>query len=251
MELFKRAQEDKDKQPDLQEAWKKWDSESTEENFQRLMQAAEPKIQSAVTTFAGRKTDPVIDLKAKGLASKAFESYDPEKAKLSTHLYQQLQPLKRTVHQRANYLRVSPRAWWDLQNLEKIEKEYKDEAGEPPSTQELADRTGLSNKRIAWLRKFRKGGIPAGLLEKQDPEALSKMRAESNEEERMDKWTRAVYQTLDPRDQKIFEMRTGAFGREQLPNKEIARRLGISASAVSQRANHIADKLERGSRNAG
>lgn len=249
MELFKRA---KDKEgPDLQEAWKKWNEGNSEQGYRKLMQAAEPTIQSAVTTFAGKKDDPVINLQAKNLAHKAFQSYDPEKAKLSTHLYQQLQPLKRTVHERANYLNVSPRAWWDLQNVEKVEEEYEDETGEPPSTQELAERTGLSNRRIEWLRQFRKGGIPAGLLEKQDPEALSKMRAEAGEENKMDTWTRAVYQTLDPRDQKIFEMRTGAFGREQLPNKEIAKRLGISASAVTQRANKIAEKIERSSNNAG
>ena len=51
-----------------------------------------------------------------------------------------------------------------------------------------------------------------------------------------------VYASSGPIEQKIIEWSSGLHGKQRLSNNEIARRLGISPAAVSQRRNKI-DRL--------
>lgn len=228
---------------ELKTAWEEWNKNHDEQSRKKLFDKAEPIISQAVNTFAGGKDDPVVDLKSRELAQKAFETYDPTKAKLKTHLFRQMQPLTRTVHNRANQLQIPQQAWWDLKNMEEAQKELKYDLGHDPTAQQLADSTGLSERRVGMLRELSGEGVPESVLREKDPEAI--LGLEKRDETKDDQWTtKAVYHSLSPTDQKIMEYRTGLFGSEQIPNKEIAQRLGISSSAVSQRASKIASMVE-------
>jgi DNA-directed RNA polymerase specialized sigma subunit len=55
-----------------------------------------------------------------------------------------------------------------------------------------------------------------------------------------------VYHELTPTDRKIFEWRTGYNGVKKLQAQQIAKKLGVSAGAVSQRTSKIADRLAQG-----
>lgn len=230
----------------LQQAWKNWQKNPSDAQKSHLLKKAQPRIEKAILSYAGQKglSDPVIRLKAETLATKAFQKYDPEKAKLSTYLHTQLQPLRRTVHERAQDLSIPPTVWADLQNMKKGQQEFLDDEGKDPSTSELADRTGLSMRRIETLRKFSDAGIPEGALRKHNPQIVQSFTGKNGENVGL--WARAVYDSLGPEDQKIFEWRTGSFGKNKISNKQIARKLGISAAAVSQRAKKIAEMIERG-----
>lgn len=228
------------KSEDLDQIWHQWNEQGDDESWERLMEEAQPVVEQAKNTYAGGKDDPVIELKKRELTHKAIKSYDPEQASLKTHLFQQLKPLNRVLHHRANALKIPQRAWWDLKNMREQEQEYRQEHGYTPTAQELADITGLSMKRIGSLRQFSHEPLADSMLKKEDPEAMQ--GAQDLEEE--DNWPgRAVYYGLSPTEQKIMEWRTGIFGAEQLPNKEIAQKLGVSEAAVSQRSKKIADQL--------
>jgi hypothetical protein len=54
----------------------------------------------------------------------------------------------------------------------------------------------------------------------------------------------AVYMSLDPRDKFIFDARTGGHGQKVLSVTDVARRLGVSPAAISQRANSIAEMVK-------
>lgn len=228
----------------LEDAWKKWKEKPEDEGLTDLLLEAKPVISSAIQNYAGKR-DPVIELEAQRLSAEAFDSYDPKRgASLKTYLYSQLAPLKRITHERAQTVRIPPQAFWDMQNLERAESELKEKTGREPSARHLADATGLSLKRVSSLRSLRGAGIPETALTEGDPEAMLKqVTVDSND--RSTWWSEAVYHGLGERDQKIFDYRTGAHGTERLPNKDIAKKLGISAAAVSQRASKIADQLKQ------
>lgn len=231
----------KDDRDELRKTWEQWHEQPSDKNMTRLLQSAEPVISSALNTFAGGREDPVYMLEAQRRAARAFRTYDPNRgAQLNTHLFNQLKPITRTVHKRAQPLKIPKMAWADLQNLNQTEEEMREDLGRDPSTIELADSSGLSQKRITYLRKFRGSGLPAGLLREQDPDQLMTL----GEEEPRSWWFEAVYHGLDHRDQKIVDWRLGAHGEPKLSTKEIAHRLGISAPAVSQRVNKVIEQLE-------
>lgn len=227
----------------VDEIWEKWNrNPKSDKHRKRLFEVTEPIVSKAINTYAGGKEDPVISFKARELAYKAFKNYDPEKGKLPTHLYNQLQPLRRVVHERANPLKIPQKAWWDLQNLKRTQGELTEDIGHEPTVQQLADGSGLPPKRIKYLREFGKGPITESAITSGDPGRQGGLR--QREEVQDEDWpAKAVYNTLNSTDQKIMEYRTGIYGSEQKPNKEIAKELGISAPAVSQRSNKIAEKL--------
>ncbi len=228
------------KAKELDQQWKRWHESEDDEAWDALMEMVEPVVSQARNTYAGGKEDPVIDLKSQELTRRALSTYDPEKGSLKTHLFQQLKPLNQVLHHRANALQIPQRAWWDMQNMQSEREAYREDHGRDPTAQELADRTGLSLRRISSLRQFSREPVPDSALKKEDPDAM--LGAHDPGEE--NRWPgKAVYYSLGPTDQKIMEWRTGIFGSEQLPNKEIAKQLGVSAAAVSQRSAKIAEQL--------
>lgn len=227
----------------LETRWETWKQRPTEESLSGLLEVAEPVLQAGYRSFAGGSGDPVLELEAKRLAVKAFTQYQPHKgANLQTYLLQQLQPLTRARHQRAQELYVPKMVWADMQNLKAAEEQLRDHLGREPSTGEIADETGLSIKRLTYLRKFRDAGIPESVLREKVPADF----LGSTEIEETPFWVAAVYHELGPVDQLIFDYRTGAHGQPKLSNEEIAKKLNISDSAVSQRAARMSDRLRAG-----
>ena len=52
-----------------------------------------------------------------------------------------------------------------------------------------------------------------------------------------------VYESLSKRDKVIYDLKTGKHGKAQIPNKEIAKRLGVTPALISQRSGQIAQQI--------
>jgi DNA-directed RNA polymerase specialized sigma subunit len=126
------------------------------------------------------------------------------------------------------------------QQLAGVKAGLESELGREPTIDELADRTGISPARIEKINKYRNVQSESSMLtekgdtlfeRKKDPHKI---------------WAEYVYHDLDPVDKKIYEWSTGYGGNETYKKGEIARRLNMSAPAVSQRINKIIAKLEEG-----
>jgi DNA-directed RNA polymerase specialized sigma subunit len=61
-----------------------------------------------------------------------------------------------------------------------------------------------------------------------------------------DLWIDAVYGELDGRDRKIMDWTLGWHGQPKLTKTEMAKRLGMSVSAITQRAMRIANRVDEG-----
>jgi DNA-directed RNA polymerase specialized sigma subunit len=131
----------------------------------------------------------------------------------------------------------------DKKHLDESENELRYRLGRDPSDMELADYTGLSLKRIGHVRQAKPvaatsqieaasedASMPASTIPGVDPMAGA--------------WDNFVYHDLDPTDQAIFDMTMGRHGRQKQTTTEVARRLGITPGAVSQRAARIQQKLD-------
>lgn len=228
---------------ELEDTYKQWNQNPNNENLEQLFEATKPVLESAMTSYAGTTDDPVIRLEAYNLARKAFDNYDVEKgAKLKTYLMHRLKGLTRTLHNRAQELKIPQQSWFDIQNLNSAEEEFFDQRGREPSVGELADITGMSLKRIEYLKRFKTSAVPESVLRESNIEDY----IEPGEEQPPDPWAEMVYYSLGGTDQLIFDYRLGAHGQPQLSTKEIAKKLGISAPAISQRVNKIVTLLKRG-----
>lgn len=226
----------------LDDAYSFWNKNQVPQNLNRLLTAAKPVLKQAITSFA--RGDQTYMGRARKLAIGAFKTFDPKRgAKLRTHLMIQLQPLQRSYTKRTSVLSVPERVQLDRYRLDQAEQALRAELGREASDSEIADHTGLAMKRIAHVRSFARGTLSEGQLTTPD----SGLRLPSASQVTPDDvWAEYVHHDLGPVDQKIMEWKLGIYGKKQRSTNEIARRLGITPSAVSQRAARIAAKLEQG-----
>ncbi len=223
----------------LTEEFDAWKRNPTPEGSAGLLRTANPILDRAVTTYAGR-SNPILKARAKSLALKAFRSFDPKRgAKLRTHLMVQLQPLRRSALQTGRVIQEPERIIYARRTLEDAKSTFMDAHAREPSDEELADVTGLSARRIRVVRAASRPTVATGQLG-----AEYEVPAEAPSAE--DTWLEYVYHELDPRDRQILDWRLGRHGRDRLANREIARRLKISPAAVSQRMARIAARLQEG-----
>ncbi len=223
---------------DLNDAFDVWKKDSSTPNMTSLLGAANPVLDKAVTSYAGR-TSPVLKSRAKVLALKAFRSFDPKRgAKLRTHLMIQLQPLRREAVRSGQILQTPERAVYDRKAIDQAHQDFSSTFQRDPTDNEIADRVGLSVPRIRQIRS-----IPSVVT----PGQLGESVAPAVEEDRAsDIWLEYVYHELDPNDKHILDWRLGRHGRDKLSNNDIAKRLKMSPAAISQRTAKIIARLQEG-----
>jgi DNA-directed RNA polymerase specialized sigma subunit len=224
-------------------AWKQAQNPETNRN---LLKAVDPVINTAVKSYGGpSQGSPMLRSQARRMALQAFQTYDPSRGGLKTHLLSQLQRLQRVGAQQAQIISVPEQVAADRRHLEETARELEIRQGRPPSDQALANTTGLSLKRIQYVRQGRpaiaEGQVLAGQPADQQQLPASQIPGQSRMEAG---WNELVYHDLDEVNQTVYDYLTGAHGHEQLSTSDIARRLGITPSAVSQRAAAIQNLLD-------
>jgi DNA-directed RNA polymerase specialized sigma subunit len=228
---------------DVFNAWKQARSPQTSG---ALLKAVDPVINTAIKSYGGQSQgSPMLRSHARRMVLRAAESYDPERGGLKTHLLSQLRSLQRVGARQAQIIRVPEQVALDRRHLEETEKELDLRHGRPPSAQALANATGLSVRRIKYIRQGRppisEGQVLAG--QPADNQSLPASTIPGDDNMRAG-WNEMVYHDLDEINQTIYDMLTGGHGQQVQSTSEIARRLGITPSAVSQRAAKIQEMLD-------
>ena len=229
----------------LDDMWSQWKTTNNPDHFDKMIQASKPVIDSALTSYAGG--NKALTGKAKVLAANAIKTYDPSHGtKLRTHIMTQLQPLIRMHRETNAVIKMPERVYIDLYKSNNEYQKFSDEHGREPSDLELADRTGLSAKRLNYIRRFSKGEMYEGGMKTPSEEGEEVYYPGVQQVSPKTVWTEYLHHDLPPVDQKILEWKTGFGGHEILSTNDIAKRLSITPSAVSQRSAKIAKLLAEG-----
>jgi DNA-directed RNA polymerase specialized sigma subunit len=227
------------------EPYKAWKAAPGPATMTPLLKSLNPVIDSAMRTYAG-KGSPTLRSRAKLIMADAINKYDPSRGKLRTHLMYNLQGLRRANAQENQIITLPERVAIDLYHLKQHEGNLRDELGRDPSMNELADRSGLSRRRISYINKSQPG-LPEGMLSSEgnagEEQVALGPAVQQADAERV--WHEYIYHDLQPADQIIMEHTLGLFGKPTLPKKQIAVMLGISSGAVTQRAAKIQEKIDR------
>lgn len=208
-----------------------------------LLSALEPAIRAGVRTYAA-DSGPTGFGRAKSIVMQALPRYDPSRAGLKTFVAQHLQGLQRYRATQVNAVKVPDRALLARAQLGRAESELTDSLGRPPSAVELADHTGLNPSAIAAAR-----GAAIAIPESRFAESYdsdSSYGGGPAVRDHSDKgWVRLVYHSVDDRDRLVMEHTLGMFGAQVLSTGELARKLGVSPAAVSQRKAKIQGILDK------
>jgi DNA-directed RNA polymerase specialized sigma subunit len=226
----------------MEQEFEIWKKNPTPENMGKLLDKAAPTLNSGVQSYA--QGNSAMKPHAKMLAIKAFKSYDPSKGtKLNTHLMTQLQPLSRIHKESTTAVHVPERIQADLYNMNQSYQKFQDQFNREPSDQELADHSGLSMKRLRHIRKHQGGEYIESQLTENDEGDEGVFYPGTEKPDHNQILMEYLHHDLHPIDQKILEWRTGYNGKSKLSTNDIAKRLNLTPSAVSQRAARIAKQM--------
>lgn len=223
---------------DFDEPYRAWKTAPGPATTGALLRAVNPVLDTALKSY-GSQTSPNLRSRAKQLAIKAFDTYDPTRGNLKTHLLSQLQRLRRASAEEQQIISVPEAVRLDHYNLIQAENELADRLGRSPSDAEISDYTGLAPKRLQYVRQLRlpisegaaerDGNAPSVVGVGYDPDAA---------------WRSFIYYDLSPTDQLIMDLSLGLHGNQQTDINEIAKRLGVTVGAVSQRRAKIQQLID-------
>jgi len=222
-----------------EQLFRSWASTKDPATKARLVGALQPDIDRAIRS-AGASVSPLTRGVGKQVIFDAIESFNPDnKTQFRTWANSQLQRLQRDLRPTRFSARIPELRSRESRRLYQAVQDIESETGYPPSDSQLADRLGLSLKKIRNLRKL------GGTDQVPDEEVSGPQVADDNDEPTesgliMD----MVYHDLAPKDQSIFELALGYNGVASLPSKEVARKMKVSPAYVSKRLKVIQDRLK-------
>lgn len=228
-------------EPEFKEPYEAWKSNPGPETNSAMLKALNPVIQKGVYANVGPGSHPLMTSRARQITLDSLGRYDRSRSQLQTHLMNQYRGLRRADRQSTEVLRAPERLLLDRNKLQEYEQELEDELGRPPTDNEIANRTGFSAKRMAKIRNW-KPGAAEGQFERADANLLSSMGVGPSAEAR-NLWVEMVYDDMPPIDQAIMEHTLGLNGKRVLSNAELARKLGRTPGAISQRKQRIQQAL--------
>jgi RNA polymerase sporulation-specific sigma factor len=215
----------------LYEAWR---MEPTPSNLGRVVRSMDDTIGYKLSSM-GVGNNPQMKHQARLYAAEAVQKFDPlSGAGLKTWTQSQLQSLQRFKRENQGAVKIPDRAAIDAWSIEKARRELEDELGFDPDVKQLADKSGLSVKRIATVHKITR------------PVAASEQmfETEGSLPDYLGEALEYVYDGADHVDRKIIEMTTGYGGKPIMSKKDIAAALGISASQVTRRSDRLGAQLQ-------
>lgn len=235
-------------QDNFAETHQLWRQNQTPEMNTKMLSAVQPTIDTALSSYVGTSPSSAMKTRAKLMALKALQNFDPAKGNVRTHLLSQMQSLRRLSAQEQNIISIPEQVGLDYQKLNEAERALADRLSRDPTDDELADETGLSVRRIGKIRSFHQplaeGTTVSENAEEQADggDLASKIPGQTTAQEA---WVNFVYGDLSPTNKLIMDMLLGRNGRRKTSVQEIARKLNITPGAVSQRAAKIQELINK------
>lgn len=228
-------------EPEYETAFTQWKTTPDKHSTGELLRQLNPAIDKAIQTHVG-PPHPLIRSRARSHVMKVLPAYDRNQSSLNTYVMNQLYSLRRINRQQSQIISAPERWAHEAVTLSREEDHLRELLGRDPTTSELADRAGISLKRIAKIRAYNQP-VSEGQFESAAGSQYGRTAYTPQVQGDDDRWADIVYLDLDPVDQKIMEHTLGLYGQPVLRNQQLAGKLGLSPGAVSQRKAKIQAKL--------
>lgn len=221
-------------------SWEAYNADPSQENLAAAVQSLSPVIHNVLATYQSLD-DPMIKSKARVIAAKAIQTYDPSKGVgLPTWVSSQLRQISRVRRTSQNILSVPEGIQLDGYALYRAEEELREKKDREPTTEELADRTGFSVKRISDIRKKSRPVAMEGSYETENANFLKGGETDNYKEA-----TEYVYNSGDVTDKRLLELATGYGGAIQKSSAAIMTELGLTPVQLSRRKARIALEISK------
>ena len=223
------------KQDDIN-AWSQWKKSGDRRDLGYLFNRLEPIIQKEVSRWAsGPVARPVLNLEAKKLSLKAFDTFDPSKAKLNTHLTNNLKGLSRIVYTHTNPARMPEHQILKLNTYLTAKQVLEEELGREPTSQELGENLAWGQGEVDRYS----GQIRTGYSTSQPlPPGFDRYDSDKV-------FLDFIYNDLVDQDKLVFEHTTGYGGKPVLSAGDLTKKTKMSQGQISHSKRRIRKMVEQ------
>ena len=221
--------------------WEKWKATPNNQTRSQLLRTMQPVIDGAVR---GHGDSPYLRAEAKLLALKALDTYDPKQGPLKNHLISHLQGLSRVSGKSDQIIQIPERRVLQFNQLQAATRDLEDAFGREPTDIELADHLGVPIRKLEDIRKASLPMTPGKAKSDETGVSADLAVTRPGESRFGDAWQQLVYDDLSTTDKLVMEHALGLNGKKVLTTGEIARKVGLTAGAVSQRKAKIQEMLD-------
>lgn len=219
--------------------YEKWQLFKDGDSLYEVTKSLRPTIDSVVASLGGTG-NPQVAARARVIAAKAIQSYDPEAGtSLPTWVSQQLRQLTRDIRKSNSLVHVPDGVQLDAYTLYRAEREFEDEHGREPTVEELADVAHIPIKRIKDVRTKMRPIVADAGTESEDGSALLSMENSDYTQDALD----YVYNESDRNDKKLLEYTVGYGGAPVLDPKQIMQKLKLTPVQLSRRKARLSMRI--------
>jgi len=219
------------------ELWRRWKANPTNENLNPLIKSLNPIIELHVNKMHGNLPKSALKAQMTKLTIDSLDRYDPEKSQLNTFVYNNAgQKLHRYVYTYQNLGSIPEPRIIQIGTYKRIKSNMEQELGRPPTYDEIADEMKVPPKQLKLLDKE----LRQDLI--QDINYINIFDSNTSE---IDDSIIMLHAELYGTDREVMEYLYGLEGKPSLSNAEIATKLGISQSMVTQIKAKIANRLQK------
>ena len=218
--------------------WDHWKRNGQQpEQLEPLFQRFQPLINQAVSQWrAPTIPKSVFEAEVKEHMIKAFNTYDPSKAALSTHVTNSVMKAHRYNDRHQNMAYIPKGQTQFIGTIQKAQNELNEQLGRDPSRDEIADHLRMSPKRVGRIMTSMRKDVSSSKFEF-DPTP----RSVSRETEVLE----LIEPSLNDHEKRVFDHLYGRNGAPRITSTtDLARRLGKNPSQISRIRTSILKKVE-------
>ena len=213
------------------ELWHNWKNNGDKNSLKHLINNLKPIIQSETTKLSGSLPPSALKGEVLSWTIRAIKDYDPSKGtKLSTHVYNWTRKAKRLNYTYQNIANMGEDKQLQYSKYHHAMTTLEDELGRDPTTAEIAQRMGWSEKEVEKYQglifqdHFESGNLYANEHSKfnSDPLKLNYIKSK-----------------LTPDELKIFEGRAN-----KVPASTLAQSLGMNLNQYNYASGKLTTKVQ-------
>ena len=229
------------------ELWQDWSENKNKKSRDKLVTSLAPLLTKEVNKYNGSPLPrTAIETEAKVLALKAFDSYDPSKAQLNTHVTNHLKHLQRYVLTYQNIGKIPEHRGIAIGKYKTIRENLTEDLEREPTEVELADALQWSPAEVERMQAELRNDL--NIMSKDDDTGdemggffdYSAYGTKGSLKESIE----FVYFDSSAEDKKIMEYAFGIGGKQILAPKEIAEKLHKPEAHIKMRFKRIAQEIQ-------
>jgi len=224
--------------------WTSWHERKDKKARNELLKSLAPLLNKEINKYnASPLPRSAIETEARVLALKAFDSYDPNKAQLNTHVTNHLKHLQRYVLTYQNVGKIPEHRGIAIGRFQNIQENLAEDFNREPTVTELADALSWSPAEVERMQAELRKDL--NLSTKDDDEGIGGFFDYSlKTNDTLKNALEFVYYDAGPQDKKILEYTFGLNGKQILPPAQIAFKANMPESAVKGRLKILAKEIK-------